>query len=54
MEHDLQKWLDDTMLALADARAMLASFGVRDRVLEAQIDGALSMAHALKGGARQP
>jgi hypothetical protein len=43
-----EQWLDAVSVALADARAMLACFGVRHPDLEARIEKVLVEAQALK------
>jgi hypothetical protein len=48
METPTSLWLDQIVTALADARAMLGSFGVHQPVLIGQIDAALRRAEALK------
>jgi hypothetical protein len=47
-------WLDRLIETLADARAMLACFGVGHRALVTSIEGALNEAQALKQRAIQP
>ena len=47
-------WLDAVAATLAEVRAMLACFGLRDRDLELEIDQAMRLARLLKTGALQP
>jgi hypothetical protein len=49
-----QIWVDAVAAALADVRAMLACFGLRDRDLEFEIDQAMALAQLLKTGTLQP
>jgi hypothetical protein len=49
-----ETWLDAVVAALADVRAMLACFGLRDRELAFEIEQALALAQLLKTGALQP
>ncbi len=51
---DLTTWLDRLIEMLADARAMLACFGVHDPALAAAIEAALDEADALKQCAIRP
>lgn len=54
MEPRTHDWLDQIVLALADARAALASFGVHHPVLVRQIETALVRAETLKRRAPRP
>lgn len=54
MDTTTADWLDAVSQALADARAVLACFGVHAPLLEARIDAALDEAHALKLRALRP
>lgn len=47
-------WLDRLIESLADARAMLACFGIGHPALVASIEAALDEAQALKQRALQP
>lgn len=54
MHDELSGWLDSVILALVEARAVLASFGVSDRAIEERIEEALSLASALKWNVISP
>jgi hypothetical protein len=54
MACEQQMWLEAVVGTLADVRAMLACFGLRDRDLEFEIDQAMSLAQLLKTDALQP
>jgi hypothetical protein len=49
-----QIWLSAVIEALADGRALIASFDVRDRNLALRIDAAMTIAHALKQTGPKP
>jgi hypothetical protein len=54
MEHRTHDWLDQIVIALADARAALASFGVHHPALVHQIETALVRAKRLKTRSLRP
>lgn len=54
MRDQSSDWIDAVILTLAEVRATLVCFGVRDTALEAQIDRALDLASALKWDAVWP
>jgi hypothetical protein len=54
MEQRTHDWLDQIVIALADARAALASFGAHHPALVHQIETALVRAERLKTRAPRP
>jgi hypothetical protein len=54
MEKHTHDWLEQIVLALADARAALVSFGVHHPVLVRQIETALVRAETLKRRTLRP